>query len=56
MNYVKCLGVIIDESLSWAPHVEYVKKTVSSNMGISPLSEGVSVCVSCPLSFSSYLQ
>ena len=34
MNYVKCLGVIIDESLSWGPHVEYVKKTVSSNLGM----------------------
>ena len=22
VNYVKCLGVIIDESLSWGPHVE----------------------------------
>ena len=34
VNYVKCLGVIIDESLSWGPHVEYVglKKTVSSNL------------------------
>ena len=31
VNYVKCLGVIIDESLSWGPHVEYVKKAVSSN-------------------------
>ena len=26
--------VIIDESLSWGPHVEYVKKTVSSNLGM----------------------
>ena len=34
VNYVKCLGVIIDESLSWGPHVEYVKKTVSSNLGM----------------------
>ena len=34
VNYVKCLGVIIDESLSWDPHVEYVKKTVSSNLGM----------------------
>ena len=34
MNYVKCLGVIIDESLSWGPHVEYLKKTVSSNLGM----------------------
>ena len=32
VNYVKCLGVIIAESLSWGPHVEYVKKTVSSNL------------------------
>ena len=22
VNYVKCFGVIIDESLSWGPHVE----------------------------------
>ena len=34
VKYVKCLGVTIDESLSWGPHVEYVKKTVSSNMGM----------------------
>ena len=34
MNYVKCLGVIIDGSLSWGPHVEYVKKTLSSNLGM----------------------
>ena len=34
VNYVKCLGVIIDGSLSWGPHVEYVKKTVSSNLGM----------------------
>ena len=34
VNYVKCLGVIIDERLSWGPHVEYVKKTVSSNLGM----------------------
>ena len=34
VNYVKCLGVIIDESLSWGPHVEYVKKTVSCNLGM----------------------
>ena len=27
-------GVIIDESLCWGPNVEYVKKTVSSNLGI----------------------
>ena len=33
VNYVKCLGVIIDESLSWGPHVEHVKKTVSSKLG-----------------------
>ena len=34
VNDVKCLGVIIDESLSWGPHVEYVKKTVSSKLGM----------------------
>ena len=34
VNYVKCIGVIIDESLSCGPHVEYVKKTVSSNLGM----------------------
>ena len=34
VNYVKCLGVIIAESLSWGPHVEYVKKTVYSNLGM----------------------
>ena len=34
VNYVKCLGVIIDERLSWGPLVEYVKKTVSSNLGM----------------------
>ena len=33
-RHVKCLGVIIDDSLSWGPHVEYVKKTVSSNLGM----------------------
>ena len=30
----KCLGVIIDETFSWGPHVEYVRKTVSSKLGI----------------------
>ena len=34
VNYVKCLGVIVDECVSWGPHVEYVKKTVSSNLGM----------------------
>ena len=34
VNYVKCLGDIIDECLSWSPHVEYVKKTVSANLGM----------------------
>ena len=34
VNYVKCLRIIIDESLSWGPHVGYVKKTVSSNLGM----------------------
>ena len=34
VNCVKCLGVIIDESLSWGPHVEYVKKTVYSKLGM----------------------
>ena len=29
----KCLGVIIDETFSWGPHVEYVRKTVSSKLG-----------------------
>ena len=28
------LNDFIDESLSWGPHVEYVKKTVSSNLGM----------------------
>ena len=30
----KCLGVIIDETFSWGPHVEYVRKTVSSKLGM----------------------
>ncbi len=30
----KCLGVIIDEALSWGPHVEYVRKHVVSKIGI----------------------
>ena len=34
VDHCKCLGVIIDESLSWGPHVEYVKKTVSCKMGM----------------------
>ena len=34
VNYVKCLGVISDESLSWGSHVEYLKKTVSSKLGM----------------------
>ena len=34
VNYVKCLGVISSESLSWGSHVEYVKKTVSSKLGM----------------------
>ena len=33
VKYVS-LGVIIDESLSCGPHFEYVKKTVSSNLGM----------------------
>ena len=28
------MKVIIDESLSWGPHVEYENKTVSSNLGM----------------------
>ena len=42
VNYVKSLGVITDESLSWGPHVEYVKKTVSSNLG---MLNGICNCV-----------
>ena len=34
VNYVKCLGVIIYESLSWSIHVQYGKKTVSSSLGM----------------------
>ena len=34
VNYVKCLGVIIYENLSWGIHVQYGKKTVSSSMGM----------------------
>ena len=34
VNYVKCLGVISGESLSWGSHVEYVKKTVSFKLGM----------------------
>ena len=30
----KCLGVTIDETLSWNQHVEYVKKTVSSKLAM----------------------
>ena len=30
----KCLGVIIDETFSWGPHVEYVRTTVSSKLGM----------------------
>ena len=30
---VSIAGVSVDESLSWGPHVEYVKKTVSSKLG-----------------------
>ena len=30
----RCLGVISGESLSWGSHVEYVKKTVSSKLGM----------------------
>ena len=30
----KCLGVIIDDTLSWGPHVEYVRKAVSSKLGM----------------------
>ena len=50
VNYVKCLGVIIDESLSWGPHVEYVKKTVSSNLGmLNRIRKCVPQCVACIL-------
>ena len=34
VNYAKCLRVIIDTSLCWGPHVEYVNKTVSYNLGM----------------------
>lgn len=30
----KCLGIIIDDTLSWGPHIEYVRKTVSSKLGM----------------------
>ena len=34
VNSCKCLGVIIDETLSWTAHVEYVKTKVASKLGM----------------------
>ena len=34
VNSCKCLGVINDETLSWTPHVEYVKTKVASKLGM----------------------
>ena len=34
LNYVKCIGVVIIILFKIGPHVEYVNKTVSSNMGM----------------------
>ena len=30
----KCLGVIIDESFTWSPHIDYIKKKVSSKLAM----------------------
>ena len=34
VNSCKCLGVIIDETLSCTPQVEYVKTKVASKLGM----------------------
>lgn len=34
VNFCKCLRVIIDETLSWGPQGEYVKKPISSKLGM----------------------
>ena len=34
VNSCKCLGVNIDETLSWTPHVEYVKTKGASKLGM----------------------
>ena len=33
-NYIKFLGVIIDENLTWKNHIEVVENTISKNTGV----------------------
>ena len=33
-NSVKCLGVIIDENLTWKNHIEVVENKISKNIGV----------------------
>ena len=34
VNNIKFLGVIIDDNLSWIPHIEYLNKKLKSSIGI----------------------
>ena len=34
VNKTKFLGVIIDDSLNWAPHIDYIKSKISKTIGI----------------------
>ena len=34
VNFTKCLGIYIDEHLSWAQHIDYLSKKIARNIGI----------------------
>ena len=34
MNFTKCLGIYIDEHLSWAQHIDYLSNKIARNVGI----------------------
>ena len=39
VNFTKCLGIYIDENLSWAQHAEYLSKKIARNVGVGILSQ-----------------
>ena len=33
-TYVKCLGVLLDDKLSWKPHIDHICTKISEGIGI----------------------
>ena len=33
-NYIKYLGIYIDNNLNWAPHIQHITSKISKNLGI----------------------